>query len=348
MVHEGPVLTSRIILNTKPASYPTFSVPFSAPSKRRIFVGLLVLQVIFALGYILSKVLVDEFPPLIWAWMRAGITAIFMGLITLLMKRPHPQLNLKFFGPLILLSILGGVLTQVFFLVGLKHTTSTNSAVLNTLNPLIILLTVILMGREKVTPLRVVGFLVSFLGVLIVSGAEKMAVGSATLYGDLLTLANCLTYGVFVAVSRDFFKIHDRLWVTTWLFVFTTIGLTFFALPEMSAFHWPVMTPSLWGAFLYGILGSSLVGYFLVVWVLAHAPASQVALSDYIQPILVALLASVFLGEQPTLRMVSGTGLIFLGVLLTLEHLPVGFRFIQPRLPTSDALPGKKSEVPTL
>ncbi|MEO5970052.1 MAG: DMT family transporter, partial [Bdellovibrionia bacterium] len=190
-------------------------LPFPTPSARLVIVGLLALQIVFAVGYILSKVLVDEFPPLIWAWMRAGLTALFMYLITVSMKRPHPKFDRKFFIPLIWLSLLGGVLTQVFFLVGLKYTTSTNSAILNTLNPLITLLTVILMGREKATPLRVSGFFVSFCGVLILSGAEKIKLANSTLFGDLLTLASTLTYGVFVAISKDFFLKYDRFWITT-------------------------------------------------------------------------------------------------------------------------------------
>jgi drug/metabolite transporter (DMT)-like permease len=245
-------------LNSKSATAQL--LPFPAPSERLVAFGLLALQIVFAVGYILSKVLVDEFPPLIWAWIRAALTAFFMLLITMAMRRPHPKLGRDFFVPLIWLSLLGGVLTQVFFLVGLKYTTSTNSAILNTLNPLITLLTVILMGREKATSLRLSGFLVSFCGVLILSGAEKIRVANSTLFGDVLTLASCITYGVFVAVSRNFFQKHDRFWITTWLFVFTAIGLTVFAIPDMAAFRWPTMTPMIWWSFLYGILGSSLLG----------------------------------------------------------------------------------------
>lgn len=301
-------------------------LPFSTPSTSLVIVGLLAIQLVFAVGYILSKVLVDEFPPLIWAWMRAGITTVFMFAITVAMRRPHPRCDRKFFVPLLWLSALGGVFTQVFFLVGLKYTTSTNSAILHTLTPLITLLTVVLMGREKPTLLRGSGFLISFIGVLIVSGAEKIRVGHSTLFGDVLTMGSCTVYGIFVAVSRDFFQKYDRFWITTWLFVFTTFGLTFFAVPQLATFHWPTMTPMLWGAFLYGIFGSSLLGYFLIVWVLAHAPASKVALCDYLQPVLVTILATIFLMEKTTLRTMGGTGLIFLGVFLTLERLPVGFR----------------------
>jgi drug/metabolite transporter (DMT)-like permease len=301
-------------------------LPFPAPSERLVYVGLIALQVVFALGYILSKVLVDEFPPLMWGWIRAGITASFMAVISIVLKRPHPPLNRKFFVPLIWLSLLGGVLTQVFFLVGLKYTTSTNSAILNTLNPLVTLMTVVLMGREKATSLRLFGFMVSFCGVLVLSGAERIRVAQSTLFGDLLTIGSCITYGVFVAVSKDFFKKYDRFWITTWLFVFTTLGLTFFAIPYMTAFQWPLMTPMLWGSFIYGILGSSLLGYFLIVWVVAHAPASKVALFDYLQPILVTILAAIFLMEKTTLRTLGGSALIFVGVFLTLERLPAGFR----------------------
>jgi drug/metabolite transporter (DMT)-like permease len=187
-------------------------------------------------------------------------------------------------------------------------------------------MTVILMGREKATLLRVIGFFVSFLGVLTISGAETAEWGRSTLFGDLLTLGSCLTYGIFVAVSKDFFQKFDRLWITTWLFIFTTLGLTVFAIPELMVFKWPVMTPMLWGAFIYGVFGSGLFGYFLIVWLVAHAPASKIALCDYLQPIIVGVLGTVFLMEKFTLRMYLGSAFIFVGVFLALERLPSGFR----------------------
>ncbi len=280
--------------------------------------ALISIQILFGVGYIFSKLLVESFPPLIWACIRSFCAALSIGVIALVLGRPHPKLNRQFFFPLLAFALLGGLLTQGLFLVGLRHTTSTHSSVIFTLTPIFTLMVVIYLREERLTPQNLTGFVFSFLGILILTEVEKFHLSATLMRGDLLTLGSACSYGLFIALSKNFFKKFDSTWITFWIFLCTGIGLAGFSFSEWETFRWPVMTPLLWILVTYGILGATLLSYFLVIWTIAHASPSKVALFSYLQPVLVSLIAYFFLGEGISPRTIGGSILILMGVGFTL------------------------------
>jgi len=273
-------------------------------------------QVLFGINYVVSKVVIGVFPPLVWASLRIAIATLVMLVATLALKRPHPTDGRAFFIPLIGFALLGAVINQSAFLVGLKHTTSTNSAILNTLIPVFTLLVVTARRQEPLTWARAVGFVLALTGVLVIRNVEHLTISDDTLLGDLLTMVNCISYALFLSYSKKFMEAHDSLWTTTWIFAYGTVGLTVLALPDWAAFQWPAMSPGLWAAAIFAVLGATLLTYFLNFWALAHAKSSQVALYIYIQPVVAAALAWAWQGEIPTARTAAASVLIFLGMLL--------------------------------
>lgn len=281
--------------------------------------GLLAIQFIWAMSYVLSKPLVQVFPPLVWVWIKSGIAALFLLAFALLSRRPHPSFSKNFFVLITLFTLLGGVLTQSLFLTGLRYTTSINSAVLYSLTPLITLFIVVLFGFEKATPRQLLGISISLAGVLIFCRIEQYKLISITLFGDFLTFLSCICYASFLALSKDFFKKHDPVWITTWIFILTTLFISLWSYQDIANFRWPEMTPSLWIAATYSILVATLLGYFLVVWAVTHHPASKVAQFEYLQPIIAAILAYFILDEKLTLQSWIGGMAIFLGLGLSVN-----------------------------
>ncbi|MCM2279929.1 MAG: DMT family transporter [Oligoflexia bacterium] len=289
------------------------------PSPFLVYSALLSVQILFGVNYVVSKLVVDSFPPLVWASIRIIISSGIM-LAAALMLRPKqsPKGGRNFFLPLIVFALLGTVINQASFLVGLHYTTSTNSAVLNTLIPVFTLLIVTLRGQEPLTWKRTTGFLLALSGVLVIRKVEEFSFSDKTVIGDLLTVLNCLSYGFFLAYGKSFIERHDRVWTTTWLFIYGSFGLTALALPDYLHFQWPPMSPMLIGSMIFAIVGGTLLTYFLNNWALAYARSSSVALFIYFQPIVAAILAFAWFGQEITGRTAASSVLIFLGMLLAL------------------------------
>jgi drug/metabolite transporter (DMT)-like permease len=284
-----------------------------------VLAALVAVQVLFGMNYVISKVVVDAFPPLLWGFVRIVISATVMFGVAIASQRPHPRDGKRFFLPLIVFALLGIIINQASFLVGLRYTTATNSAILNTLIPVFTLLIVTLRGQEKLTARRGVGFLCAFAGVLVVRKVEQLSLSDATLVGDLLTILNCLSYAFFLSYSKDFLERHDRIWTTAWLFLYGTVAFGALSSPYWIGFEWPVITPTLLGCMLFAVLGGTLLTYFLNFWALAHAKSSSVALFIYVQPIVASALAWFWFGEVVTLRTVLSILLIFGGLVLAMS-----------------------------
>jgi drug/metabolite transporter (DMT)-like permease len=284
----------------------------------RVYAALITVQILFGINYVVSKVIVGTFPPLIWASFRILVSAVAMFAIATASGRKRPILNREFILPLFLFSLLGVMINQGSFLIGLKYTTATNSAILNTLIPVFTLLMVTLTGKEPFTLKRVCGFLSALAGVLIIRKVESFTVSDTTLIGDALTILNCFSYAIFLTISKKHLEKYDPMWTTTWMFIFGSVGFTLASIPSWSEFHMPTLTPQLIGGMAFSILGSTLLAYLLNIWALARTHSSSVALFIYLQPVVASLLAWFSFGEMITLRTFLASLLIFSGMLLSM------------------------------
>jgi drug/metabolite transporter (DMT)-like permease len=289
------------------------------PSSALVFSALITVQVLFALNYIFSKFIVAVVPPLAWASFRIIIAAVMMILVAIGLKRPLPKDLKGFYIPLIGFSLLGTVINQSCFLMGLKYTTATNSAVLTTLIPIFTLIFVTILGQEKATKTRIFGFICALSGVLVLRKIEEFKLSDETVWGDFLTIINCVSYGLFLATSKKFIETHDRFWTTAMLFAYGSVGVGLVAIPSVQSFVWPQMTPLLAFSMVFAVLFGTIITYFLNNWALAYAKSTQVAIFIYIQPVITASVAYFWLGEEITRRTVFSSLLIFAGVLLAIR-----------------------------
>lgn len=296
----------------------SISIPVRSPAPALVFGALILVQVLFGVNYVVSKVIVDCFPPLVWASLRLFIAAAMMMGLAYASGRKHPNKSRAFFGPLVGYALLGIILNQGAFLLGLKYTTATNSAVLNTLIPIFTLLIVTLRGQERFTLPKGIGFVAALLGVLVIRRADQFTLSDKTFIGDLLTMFNCLCYAFFLSYSKPFLEAHDRVWTTAWLFTYGALVMPIFALPSYMGFHWPAMTSTLEACMFFSILGGTIATYFLNLWALTYTRSSSVALFIYLQPMVASAVAWVWFGERPTLRVIISSGLILTGVLFGL------------------------------
>ncbi len=142
------------------------------PTNFAVVAALIGVQICFGANYVISKVVVSRFPPLVWAGTRIAISTVVMFAVCFLSGRKRPKMDKEFLVPLIGLSLMGTILNQASFLVGLSLTTSANSAVLNTLIPVATLLIVTIRGQEALNWKKAVGFILAFSGVLVIRKFE--------------------------------------------------------------------------------------------------------------------------------------------------------------------------------
>jgi drug/metabolite transporter (DMT)-like permease len=281
------------------------------------YFALMLVQLLFGLNFAASKVILAHFPPVLWAAVRMGMAAILMfATAFMVVPRDQRKVDFHFLSRVFFYGFFGMVLSQTFFMVGLKNTTTTNGAILNTLVPIFTLLVAILLGKERLTVNRAFGFVVAVVGVLVLRNFEEFESNGATLMGDLFMILNCMTLAVFFTISRDFLKAHSAYWVTAWMFLFGAILIGILGATDAHLLLEAPYDHDLKVAIIYNVIGATLITYFLNSWTLKRVSASSVAVFVYFQPVIAVLFAWLVQNEVPTTRTIISVLFIFCGVMI--------------------------------
>ena len=191
-----------------------------------------------------------------------------------------------------------------------------NAALLAVTIPVFAIVIGAIAGVEKLRLIKLVGVLLAAAGVILLIDPRNASFSSDTTKGDLLILANCFCYGIYVATSKKVVTRNGAFRSTMWMFVFAAtlcvpLGMYFFSSVNIAS-----VEPRIWLFVLYIALGVTLAPYFLTAWALSRVNPSTVAVFIYLYPLIGFLLAVFFLGERIDARFILATFLIFAGVYL--------------------------------
>jgi drug/metabolite transporter (DMT)-like permease len=272
-------------------------------------------QVLFGLHYLLAKILLEEIPPRVWAPLRAGGAAALLLLATRALGRRLPT-GRAVLGRLALYSLLGVVINQLCFMEGLSRTTATHSSIIMTSVPAGTLLCAVLLGQERAGARKIASLVAAAIGVLLVIRPAAADLSSLMLVGDLLTLVNALSYSLFLVVSKPLLERTDALGATAVLLSCGALGLLGPGLLALPGFDPAQVSGRAWACGLLIVVLTALA-YLLISWALARDESSIVALFIYLQPIIAASLAVLFLGDRVGVRELLGALLVFGSVYLS-------------------------------
>ena len=280
---------------------------------------LILIQVLFGINFPASKVIVGQMDPILWSNIRFLLAGIAMLIFTLIMKREHPEPNKDFFVPVVILSILGMALGQGLFLVGLRFTTSINSAILITCIPILTLVFVVIRRQEELTFNKLIGFCMSFMGVLLMRDITSFSLGNETLWGDLLVFSAAICFAAYLSFGKKFFMKYDNMWSTTYMFLVSGLIMGIFNFNKFSQMTEVQYSSWFFYCAVFSIFGATLLTYFLNNWALRRAPSGNVAIFIYLQPVVAGVIGYFFLKEMITMRMVICSGLILTGLLFSIS-----------------------------
>ncbi len=291
----------------------------AAGERAAVTAALLAVQVLFGVHYLAAKIVLGAIPPRTWAALRVAAAAVALLLLAAALRR-----SLRFsradLGRLAVYAVFGIVINQICFIEGLHRTTPTHSSIINTTIPIGTLLFAVLLRRESLDLWKGLSLAVSLAGVLLVIHPHRAGFSPETLAGDLLTLANALSYALFLVISKRLLARSDPLAATTVLMGFGAIGILALGAPGLVALRPSAIPASIWALAAFIVVFATVVTYFLNYWALARVDSSLVALFIYVQPVVATVLSALVLGERPEAHVLAGGALVFAGVWLSLRR----------------------------
>jgi len=189
------------------------------------------------------------------------------------------------------------------------------AAILNGTVPLFTLVIAhFMLHDEPMTPMRLVGLVVGFLGVIMLVWRDAGGhLGS--FWGQAAVVGAAICYASSAAFSRRYLRGQSPITqsFTTLLFAvgFMTLGVGLFERPVQFPTH-----PVVWGAALWlGLLGSCLA-YLLYFSLINAWGATRASLVTYVFPVVGLLLGITVLGEPVDWRLFQGAAMVVGGIVI--------------------------------
>jgi drug/metabolite transporter (DMT)-like permease len=270
--------------------------PRPAPAGLPVHGTLVLVQLLFATLAVAGKVVLRDLTPQALVALRLVGAALLLLLVRLVSPKGPPLARRdRLMVPVY--ALLGLVLNQVLFTMGLARTTATSAAVLCTSIPVFTFALGLLLGKERPGLRAVLGLLLGLGGALLLTGVD-LALGADALWGDALIVLNSLSYAFYLVLSRGFFARYPTLPAVSALFFAAALGAGPILGRDLPR-QLPTLPPATLWLTAYIVLMPTVGAYFLNAWALRRAPASLVSIYIYLQPVFGALLSAWLLHERP-------------------------------------------------
>lgn len=209
---------------------------------------------------------------------------------------PKEKIEKKDFGKIFIASLLGLFITQISFLEAIAHITPFDCSVISTLTPIYTMFVAAYFIKEPITTKKVVGVLLSFLGILfLLFNGIRNESGTTEPIGVFLMLMNGLSFSLYLGIFRPLIAKYSVITFMKWMFLFSLLISLPFSSKEIFTINYTEFPTQYILELLYLIVFSTFIAYFLIPLSQRHIRPTLVGMYSYIQPIIATLL-SIYLG----------------------------------------------------
>ena len=213
--------------------------------------------------------------------------------------------------------MLGVVINQICFSIGLSYTTPGYSAMITVTIPVTALLFAWMLRFERPDLMRGGGVAVAAGGVALMLTGQLEADWRM---GNLITLVNALSFGCFLVVSRPLYRRVHPYAGTAVIFSFGTLGILATVGWRIPMVDWFALPWWVWGAMAYAILGATVGAYALNAFALRHADSSVVGLFILLQPLIATAVSALMGTERLDRRFALAATLVAISVAIVVRR----------------------------
>jgi len=295
------------------------------PPYYKAHLALFFVNVLYGAGHIIAKGVMPEFlTPSVFIFLRVSGAVIFFWILALFYN--NFKIQLKDIPLFILCGIFGVAVNQLFFFHGLNLSSSFNSGIIMSMNPIMVGVLSYFMLKEKPTLMKIAGVLLGASGAILLT--LKGAVGSGdSIIGDLFLIINAMSYALYLVLVKPLMSRYAPITVITWVFTFGLFFVCIFpsTIPDLLQTDFGTIPSEIYLKIVYIIVGVTFFTYLLTIYGLQFLSPTVSSSYIYFQPLLVVLFAFVFsylnwsadYTNTITFEKITYMILIFLGVYLT-------------------------------
>ncbi len=259
------------------------------------------------------KVLLDDISPIEIVAGRLFFGSLAIGLFVMWRRLPirlSPTLVLQ----VSFVAVIGNVVPFGLIAWGEENIDSGIAGVLNSTMPIFtVILAAIFLAEEKITPVRLGGIALGFVGVLALTGDDIVNVTDSSVLGQLAVIGAAFCYGIGAVYTRSLLGSNDPVTLAALqipLGLVLTVPLVF--LLEGSP-GYGMSAESVLSLLGLGVLGTGFA-YILFYWLIDNIGSVRSSLVTYVVPVVALMLGWLVLDEGVGLNVIVGAALIIGGV----------------------------------
>ncbi len=285
------------------------------------WLALLALVAMFGSAFLLTKIAVQEVPPVMVVAGRIVIGALLLLAIAYYQGERLSTLK-PYWLILLALALTGNCIPFFVITWGQQYVDSSLAGILMAMMPLTtVVLAHFFVADERITKNKVIGFLLGFAGVVILMQPELIVSTQLDwlhLSAMLLILMGAISYAANSVIAHSLPKISLPLISAG---VLLTASIVIIPLSASQGFEWVAETSAtaMWAVILLGIFPSGLatIIYFRVI---RHAGPAFLSQINYLIPVWAVLLGVVFGGEKLTINALIALVVILVGIAIAQKN----------------------------
>ena len=238
------------------------------------------------------------------AVLASAIIAVFM--IATRQKLPINSIRKEL--PMLILSGAGMGVNWILLFEAYKYTTVSVATLSYYFAPVIVTAVCPFLFKEKLTKKQIICFLMSTLGIILITGIGEMSGGSQHLKGIIFALGAAVLYASVVLVNK-FIKNVDGIHRTLIQFIAAIIVLTPYVMATSGCSLGNMDVTGWINLLIVGFIHTGLT-YCMYFTALKNVSGQQAAILSYIDPLVAVLISVTILGEAMTFMQIIGGALI--------------------------------------
>lgn len=210
--------------------------------------------------------------------------------------------------------LFGNFLYYVFYYSGTRLMPASTAFVVNYMWPIMSVVFACIILKEQLTVRKMSALLVSFVGVVIVSGGSLLTLDTKMLIGTLCCLLGAMSYGAFTAFNK---KYQFDMSVSMMFSFFASFVLSLI-INLVIGTEWSMSIAQVLGFAWNGVFSMATAG---VCWAMALNRGNTAKISSlaYITPFLSLVWIFIFLHEPISAMTLLGFAVILLGVIIQMK-----------------------------
>ena len=283
------------------------------------YLKLLFMALFWGGTFVAGRSLAGKVGPLSAAFLRFAMASVFLTAIAWKKEERLPVPRGRQLISILLLGLTGISLYNFFFFSGLHHIEAGRAAVIIANNPIILALLSAVVFKEKLTPQKSLGILLSVSGAVVVvaKGHPLSLFDEGAGVGEMLIAGAVFSWVAYSMIGKVVMANLSPLLSVTYSVIAGTVMLALPAGVEGVFFNMFSYGPWQWLALFYLAFFGTALGFVFYYEGIKTIGPTRAALFINFVPVSAVLSGWVILGEALTLSLLAGLVLVSSGVYLT-------------------------------